>query len=315
MVLNKMNKFLAIPIVVLLSLSVALVSCGSPTPTPTPTPSSQPPVSSPVVPPPTTAQPTVTQLSGTVTEAGSTTVQPLAEAFATAFMKINPKIVVTIQGGGTAVGIKSANDGTVDIGAASAELAATDPQLQKFILARDGIAIVTNNAISLAAAAPTPGGTPIANNLSKQQVSDIFSGKITNWKDVGGKDAKIDVVTREEGSGTRVAFTSLVMGTANITNTAIVQSSNGALMQTVLSDPNAIGYLSLGYLDNTVTALSVNGIACTAANAKSGVYPIVRPLYFLTKNPPTGVVKTFIDYCQSDAAQTIVTSNGYVSVK
>ena len=291
MVFKRKNKLLLIPALALLILALTLSSCANPS-------SGIPPVIS--VP--------ASQLTGTVTESGSTTVQPLAEKFAAAFMKVNPKVTVTIQGGGTAVGITSANDGTTDIGAASRELTASDPALQKFILARDGIAIIVSPQNLLT-------------GLTKAQVRDIFSGKITNWKDLGGADKTINVVSREEGSGTRTAFQELVMGNdasgkpVNIINGAIFQSSNGALKQVVMGDTNSIGYLSLGYIDNTVKALTIDGVACTMENSKSGVYPIVRPLYFVTKNAPTGVVKAFIDYCQSADAQKIVTDEGYVSVK
>jgi len=130
---------------------------------------------------------------GTITENGSTTVQPLAEKLAGAFKAKNPDINVVIQGGGSAVGIKSVNDGTVDIGAASRELTATDPTLVKHLLARDGIAIIVHPS------------NPVT-SLTKQQVIDIFSGNITNWSQVGGQNQSIDVVAREEGSGTRTAF-------------------------------------------------------------------------------------------------------------
>lgn len=248
------------------------------------------------------------QLSGTITEAGSTTLQPLAEKLAAQFMKDNPEVTITIQGGGTAVGITSANDGTVDIGAASRELSASDPPLVKWMLARDGIAVIVHPKNLLT-------------GLTRAQVRDIFSGKITNWKDVGGADQKIDVVSREEGSGTRTAFQDLVMGNdatgkpINIINGAIFQSSNGALKQVVLGDAGSIGYLSLGYLDSSVKALSIDGVVPSEANSKNGTYPIVRPLYFLTKSQPAGLVKAFIDFCQSADVQKIIADEGYVSVK
>jgi phosphate transport system substrate-binding protein len=246
-------------------------------------------------------------LSGTITEAGSTTVQPLAEKLANAFMKNNQKVTITIQGGGTEVGIKSVADGTIDIGASSRELNATDPPLQKFILARDGIAIIVNPANKIT-------------SLSKSQVRDIFAGKILSWKDLGGDDKTISVVSREEGSGTRTAFQDLVMGKdttgkpVNIANKAIFQSSNGAIKQVVLGDSLSIGYLSLGYLDSSVKTVSIDGVAPTEANSQSGIYPVVRPLYFLTKAPPAGLVKAFLDYCQSADAQKIVAAEGYVPV-
>jgi phosphate transport system substrate-binding protein len=248
------------------------------------------------------------ELSGTITESGSTTVQPLAEKLAGAFMTANPKVKITIQGGGTGVGIKSANDGTVDIGAASRELNKDDPALKTFILARDGIAIIVHPSNSVS-------------DLTKDQVRDIFAGKITNWKDAGGKDSTIHVVAREEGSGTRAALQDMVMGkdasgnTVNIVKNAILQSSSGAVLQTVKGDAQAISFDSFGYLNDSIKALSIGGIAATGENARSGKYPIVRPLYFLTKNEPAGLVKAFLDYCQSADAQSIIAKEGYISVK
>jgi phosphate transport system substrate-binding protein len=237
-----------------------------------------------------------------ITEAGSTTVQPLAEKFAEAFNVTHPDVVVTIQGGGSSVGVKSAADGTVDIGAASREIKPDEPALVKHLIAKDGIAIIVHpsNAIS---------------DIDKDKVKEIFSGNITNWSELGGPDEQITVVAREEGSGTRGAFEEMVMSEDLITNTAILQSSNGALRTTVANDSNAIGFLSLGYVDSAIKALSINGLPCTTVTALDGTYPIVRPLYFLTATEPTGLVKEFVDFCTGSEGQTIVEEEGYIPVK
>jgi phosphate transport system substrate-binding protein len=250
---------------------------------------------------------TAEELSGTITESGSTTVQPLAEKLANAFIARHPKVKITIQGGGTGVGIKAAHDGTVDIGAASRELTQDDPALIKHLLARDGIAIIVNPA------------NPV-NNLSKQQIIDIFSGKITNWIHAGGNDQAIHVTAREEGSGTRTAFQELVMGkdnqgnAVNIVKSAVLQSSSGAILQVVKSDAQAIGFDSFGYVVDAVKALSVNGVQASEINAQSGTYPIVRPLYFLTNTQPEGLVKAFLDFCSGQEAQKIISEEGYISL-
>jgi phosphate transport system substrate-binding protein len=238
----------------------------------------------------------------TITEAGSTTVQPLAEKWAQVFMTRNPDIQITIQGGGSSVGVKSAADGTVDIGAASREIKADEPALVKHLLAKDGIAIVCHpdNSIS---------------GLTKEQIKEIYAGNITMWSEVGGPDKEIHVVAREEGSGTRAAFEEMVMGEDVITNTAILQPSNGAVRTTVSSDPQAIGFLSFGYLDSSVKAVTIGGVTATKENALNGTYPIVRPLYFLTKEQPTGIVKDFIDFCLGTEGQTIAEEEGYIPVK
>ncbi len=241
------------------------------------------------------------ELSGSITEAGSTTVQPVAEKLADVFTQMHPKVTVTIQGGGSSVGVKSADDGTVDIGAASRELKASEPALVTHLLARDGIAIVTHPANTLT-------------GLTKDEVRQIFSGEITNWSELGGASADIIVVAREEGSGTRAAFEEMVMDEELISNTAILQPSNGAVRTTVATTPNSVGFLSFGYLDSSVKSLAVDGVEGTIENAQNGSYPIVRPLYFLTKGEPTGLVKEFIDFCLSPTAQSLVEDEGYIPV-
>ncbi|MBN2100027.1 MAG: phosphate ABC transporter substrate-binding protein [Dehalococcoidia bacterium] len=245
------------------------------------------------------------ELSGTVTEAGSTTVQPLAELLADEFMNKYPDVQVTIGGGGSSVGITSVKNGTVDIGAASREIKDEELPIVKHLLARDGIAVVVKPGNSVSA-------------LTKAQVRDIFGGVITNWKDVGGPDYDINVVVRESGSGTRTAFEEMVMAkpepAVSIVGTALEQNSNGGVKQVVGRDSYAIGFISFGYIDNTVKALSIDGIEATAENAKNETYPIVRPLYFLTKEAPTGLVKDFIDFCLSDEGQAIVADEGYISI-
>lgn len=241
-------------------------------------------------------------LSGEITEAGSTTVQPLAEKFAEDFKLIHPGVTVTIQGGGSSVGVKSAAEGIVDIGAASREIKPDEPALVKHLIAKDGIAIIVHPSNEIS-------------DLKKEQVRDIFSGKITNWSEVGGPDEQITVVAREEGSGTRSAFEEMVMDEELITNYTILQSSNGAIRTTVVNDPNAIGFLSLGYVDSAVKALSIDGIPCTIETALDGTYPIVRPLYFLTATEPTGLVKEFLDFCTGPEGQSIVESEGYIPVQ
>jgi len=299
-----MLKKALIPIISLAVVaSVIFAGCANPAPTPAPAPAPSP---APTPGPTPAPEP---ELTGTITEAGSTTVQPLAELLAAEFMTMHPKVTITIQGGGTSVGITSVDDGTVDIGAASRELKPEEPQCSKHLLARDGIAIVVNSADSA------------VTNLTKIQVREIFAGEITNWQDVGGPDEDIIVVAREEGSGTRGAFQELVMGKDAdgkdilITNEAILQSSNGAVRTTIATTPYSIGFISFGYLDASVKALDIEGVAATVANVLSADYPISRPLYFLTKTDPTGIVKAFIDYCLSTEAQPIVVDEGYISVE
>jgi phosphate transport system substrate-binding protein len=270
--------WLAMVIILIISLLLALPACTSTTPT------------------------GGNGLSGEITEAGSTTVQPLAEKFAEEFKLIHPGVTVTIQGGGSSVGVKSAAEGIVDIGAASREIKPDEPALVKHLIAKDGIAIIVHPSNTIS-------------DIAKEQVRDIFSGRITNWSEIGGPDEQITVVAREEGSGTRSAFEEMVMDKELITNNAILQSSNGAIRTTVVNDPNSIGFLSLGYVDSAIKALSINGIPCSTATALDGTYPIVRTLYFLTATEPTGLVKDFLDFCTGTEGQKIVESEGYIPVQ
>jgi phosphate transport system substrate-binding protein len=242
------------------------------------------------------------ELSGSVSVGGSTTVQPLAQALADAFQTKHPDVGITVAGGGTAAGIKGANEGTFDIGAASRDLKSGEPALITHLLAKDGIGIITS-----------PGNS--VTGLTKAQVVGIFKGAITNWQGVGGLNHTINVFVRESGSGTRTAFQELVMGGEDITSSALQQTSSGAIKQAVHGDSYAIGFESLAYVDSSIKALDIDGVPATQANAKDGTYSIVRPLYFLTKEQPTGLVKDFIDFCQSAEGQQIVADNGYIAVK
>ena len=245
--------------------------------------------------------------NSTISVSGSTTVQPLAEKLAEAYMAENNSVRIDVQGGGSSVGVKAAGQGTSDIGMASREIKESElaefPKLNVIVIARDGIAIVANADVTVS-------------DLTVEQVRDIFSGKITNWKDLGGEDQNIIVVSREEGSGTRGAFEEMVMGKdALITANAILQPSNGSIRTTVSTTPYSIGYMSFGYLDDTIKAISIGGIAPTEPNAADGSYPIVRPLNMLTNGEPTGAVKAFLDFILSDAWQKLVVEDGYIPVK
>ena len=246
--------------------------------------------------------------------AGSTTVQPLAEKLAEGFMKLNPQVTIEVQGGGSSVGVTSAGEGTVDIGMASREVKSSElekfPNLKVFTIAYDGIAIVTNPGIKLS-------------GLSKEQVQAIFAGEITNFKDVGGPDAAIVVVSREEGSGTRAAFEELVMEYKDaagekkvkpIYEKALLQQSNGQVRTTVATTPNSIGYLSFGFLDESITPVPIDGVAPTVDNVKNGSYPIFRPLNMLTNGEPKPLARAFLDFILSAEGQAIVAKD-YITVK
>ena len=196
------------------------------------------------------------------------------------------------------MGIKSASEGTLDIGAASRELKDSEKSgLVASVLAYDGIAVVTNAAQTVA-------------NLSIEQIKQIFAEK----SPTGVKSAVLrhcNSITRRARA--RAAFEEMVMGKTLISASAILQSSTGALKTTVAGNKKAIGYISMGYLDSSVKALSIDGVAGTEANAKNGSYPIVRPLLYVTKGNPQGIVKKFIDFCRGIAGQAIVAED-YISI-
>jgi phosphate transport system substrate-binding protein len=247
-------------------------------------------------------------LSGQLQIAGSTTVQPLAEVLAEAFMADNADVTIEVQGGGSSVGVTSAGEGTVDIGNASRNVKESEfgefPELQVFTIAYDGIAIVTNPDLELPA-------------LSIDQVKAIFAGDITNYSEVGGPDAEIVVVSREEGSGTRAAFEELVMESgdteAAISENALLQQSNGQVRTTVSTTPDSIGYLSFGFLDESINTVAIDDVDPTVANVKNGSYPIFRPLNMLTNGEPNELAQAFLDYILSAAGQEIVAED-YITV-
>ena len=254
-------------------------------------------------------------LEGTLSIAGSTTVLPIAEKAAEAFMDVNPDVVVEVQGGGSSTGVTSAGEGTVDIGNASRDVKSSEfekfPELNVYTIAYDGIAIVTHNDIAI-------------ESLSVEQVRGIFSGEITNYSEVGGPDAVIEVVAREEGSGTRGAFEEMVMEYKDesgekvmvpITELANLQSSNGAVKTLVAETPNTIAFVSFGYLDDSITAVAIDGVDATVENAKSGEYSIVRPLNMVTNGQPTELAASFLTFVISEDGQAIVQEEGFMTLK
>jgi phosphate transport system substrate-binding protein len=244
------------------------------------------------------------QSQKTIQIAGSTSVQPVAEALAQNFTSENPAVKINVQGGGTAVGIKSVQDGTANIGTASKKLKPDEATgLQQYMIGKDGIVVAVNTKNSVS-------------DLTTAQIKGIFSGFITNWSEVGGSNASIHVIIRESGSGTRDAFSELVMGGKNATyvKSAIIQSSTESIKQAVIGDPYAIGFISLADMSSSVKALSVNGVTPSESTVADGTYTIQRPFLFLTKGQPTGEVKKFINWVLSPQGQAIVKQKGVVPV-
>lgn len=242
-------------------------------------------------------------LTGTLTVAGSTSVQPFSEVLAEEFMAAHQGVQVNVQGGGSSVGIEAAVSGAAQIGSTSRAVTAEEKSkgLVDTTIALDGIAIAVHPSNPVGA-------------LKNADVMNIYLGNIKNWNEIGGPDAPITVVTREEGSGTREAFTSLVMNKKDIIKTAIVQNSTGAVRTTVAGDKYAIGYVSLSSVDQSIKALQIDGIEATEANVKAGTYSLQRPFIYVTKGEPIGLAKVFIDFVLSPDGQKLIVEEGAVSV-
>ncbi|MCL2816825.1 MAG: phosphate ABC transporter substrate-binding protein [Clostridiales bacterium] len=230
--------------------------------------------------------------------AGSTSVQPFAEILAEEYFKLT-KIEIDVQGGGSALGINAVRSGAAHIGMSSRALKADEQDLWSIEIAKDGLVIIVHP------------DNPVG-NLTVEQIRGIYAGTITNWSEVGGRNAKIHVITREEGSGTRSAFEDLVMAKTRITPKAIVQDANGAVRQLVSSDKNAIGFISLGLVDKTVKALKLDGVEATWDNIKNEAYALFRPFLFITEGEPEGQARQFIDFVISPQGQQILTDAGLI---
>jgi phosphate transport system substrate-binding protein len=249
------------------------------------------------------AQPSAFQgLEGKIDIAGGTAHIPVMKDAADAIMKANPKIRITVAGGGTGVGVQKVGEGLVDIG--NTGRAPSPREIEKYGLktypfAIDGVAVAVHPS------------NPVS-DLSPKQAQEIFAGQITNWKDVGGKDAPINLFSRDEASGTREVFWDKLLKKSPVAEKANIVPSNGAMKVALAQDPNAIGYLGIGHVDKGLKAVKIDGVEPTQENAKTGKYPVVRQLYMNTKGEPKPLVKAFIDYILSPAGTHIIQKHGYI---
>jgi len=246
---------------------------------------------------------TAAQTAYTISIGGSTSVTPLMEALQAEYAKVKPNVRANISGTGSGDGITNAGV-NYQIGMSSRELTPAEQGrgLRAEIIAVDGIAVIVDsgNAVS---------------NLTVEQIRGIYTGTITNWNQVGGRNAAIAVVSREEGSGTRGAFEEIIGFAGKLLAGANQLTSTGAILANIAQNQDAIGYISLGSMNDTVKALSVGGTAANTANVMNGTYKVARPFIVLTGANVHNESKAFVDWILSPAGQAIVKARGFVAAK
>lgn len=244
-------------------------------------------------------------VSGTVSMNGSTSMKKLVEASCEAFNAEYPSIKAEGQFTGSGAGLEAVANGSADIGNSSRALKDEEKEkgLVENIVAIDGIAVVTDKANTVT-------------NLTKDQLSQIYTGEIKNWSEIGGADANIVVIGREAGSGTRGAFEE-ILGIEDKCAYAQELDQTGAVLTTVASTPNSIGYVSLDVLNDTVSAFSIDNVAATVENIKAGTYALQRPFVMATKgeiSQQTEAVKTWFEFMDSEEGRSIIESVGLITV-
>ncbi|MFW6134782.1 MAG: PstS family phosphate ABC transporter substrate-binding protein [Elusimicrobiota bacterium] len=241
---------------------------------------------------------------------GSTTVLPLSQLAAEEYMDGNPGVNITVKGGGSGVGIASLIDGTCDIADASRPI--KDKEIKKalengvdptaHVVAMDGIAVIVHPKNRV-------------DGLSKDQIKAIYTGDISYWSEVGGSSKKIVVISRDSASGTFEIFNKLALDKERVRPDALLNASNRAVATAVSKTPGSIGYVGLGYVDNSVKAIKVNDIVCSEKTVASGKYHLARPLFMYTDGKPKGEVKKFVDFVLSKEGQQLAEQAGYVGLK
>ena len=246
--------------------------------------------------------------AGHVVIKGSTTVLPIAQKVAEAYMAENPEVRISISGGGSGNGIRALIDGMTDIADSS-----------RFIKDKEVKQAVENGeypvpfAVAYDCIVPVVHPSNSVENISMDQLKAVYQGQIKNWKEMGGPDLKIAVISRDTSSGTYEVWEKIVMRKERVYPGALLQASNGAVAQAVSKNKNAIGYIGIGYVNENVKVLTVNGVEGTAETTLNGKFPISRPLYMFTRGWPTGDTLNFINYVlHPDKGQKLGGSAGYV---
>ena len=247
-------------------------------------------------------------LSGSITGSGSSALLPLAKDAADKFKELHPEVSITLNGGGSGTGLKQVADGSVDIG--NSDVAA-DTKLDKAVA--DGL---VDHKVCVVTMAPVVNKDIAATvkSLTKQQLTDIFTAKITNWKEVGGPDEEIVLITRPSTSGTRALFKEFALGGAEeASNKSLETDDSGTLLQSIKDNKGAIGYVALSYLVNNqdVATVSVDGVAPTLENTYNGTYPVWGYEHMYTKGEPNATVKAYLDFIMSDEYGKSMEAQGY----
>ncbi len=244
-------------------------------------------------------------LSGTIDIAGGTAHIPVMEKAAREIMTAHPSVVITVAGGGSGVGAQKVGEGLVQIGNTGRSLSEEEVQqygLISYPFAVDGVCAVIHPSNPVKA-------------LTSEQLQAAFAGKITSWKELGGPDKPIHLFTRDEASGTRKVFWKKALSKGEIASGANVVASNGAMKTAVSQDPDALGYVSVGHLDSSIKAPSLDGVMVTQANAASGKYPVTRKLYMNTKGEPDELTAAFIAFIDGPRGAEIIQDSGYIPLK
>lgn len=247
-------------------------------------------------------------LSGSITGSGSSALLPLAKDAADKFKELHPEVSITLNGGGSGTGLKQVADGSVDIG--NSDVAA-DTKLDKAVA--DGL---VDHKVCVVTMAPVVNKDIAATvkSLTKQQLTDIFTAKITNWKEVGGPDEEIVLITRPSTSGTHALFKEFALGGAEeASNKSLETDDSGTLLQSIKDNKGAIGYVALSYLVNNqdVATVSVDGVAPTLENTYNGTYPVWGYEHMYTKGEPNATVKAYLDFIMSDEYGKSMEAQGY----
>jgi len=255
-----------------------------------------------------TTAPTDSSLSGSISGSGSSALLPLAQNAADSFMQKNPNVSITLNAGGSGTGLKQVSDGSVDIGNSDVPAEAKLEAAQASALVDHKVCAITMATIVNNDVAAT------VKSLTKQQLIDIFTAKTTNWKDVGGPDEPVVLVTRPTTSGTRALYQQYALdGNEEASNASLETDDSGALLQTVSGQKGAIGYVALSYLVNNtgVSALAIDGVAPTIENTYNGTYPVWGYEHMYTKGEAAGAIKAYIDYVTSDEYSSQLEAQGY----